>query len=86
MGEPERARYWRETIMGWSRRQLAPRIGLSVDAIRRYEEGGIADDRLWLRYRLACAAVTMGVSFDWTTATVMSFGGVTVALRPAETP
>ena len=69
----ERARYWRENIVNLSRRELAERIGISASRITDYERGhdrgsGVPIDQgTMTRYRLACAAVALGVEFDWLT-------------------
>jgi len=71
--EHERARYWRENVVGLSRRELAERIGMSESRIMDIEAGQVRGDGRAIepdamqRYRLACAAVTLGVKFDWLT-------------------
>lgn len=71
--EHVRARHWREDIMKLSRPELAERIGLSVSAIVDYENGrrrgqnrDLTPDE-YRTYRLACAAFTAGLEFDWLT-------------------
>ncbi len=69
--EGEMARHWREKIMKLSRRELADLTGFSPSRISDIEQGrnrtsGIETDEANMRrYRLACAAVTLGVEFDW---------------------
>ena len=71
--EHERARWWRENIVKLSRRELAERIGVSESTITNFELGHVRetgkpiDENAMLRYRLACAAITLGVEFDWLT-------------------
>ena len=71
--EHERARYWRENIVNLSRRELAERIGISASRITDYERGhdrgsgAPIDQGARTRYRLACAAVALGIEFDWLT-------------------
>jgi transcriptional regulator with XRE-family HTH domain len=73
--EHELARQWRER-MGWSRAELAKLIGYSLSAIADYESGRSRSsgkpigDNEWLRYRLACAAITAHIEFDWTSCRV----------------
>jgi transcriptional regulator with XRE-family HTH domain len=70
LSQPRAARKWREAH-GWSREQLAARIGFSASTIQNYEAGKVRDSgkRLgtaeWRRYRNACAAVHFGLEFDW---------------------
>jgi transcriptional regulator with XRE-family HTH domain len=72
----EIARQWRERT-GWSRAELAQRIGYSVSSISDYESGRSRSsgneigDNEWLRYRLACAAVAAHVQFDWTSCRIV---------------
>lgn len=71
MDEPQRARHWRETVVKLSREQLAKRTGYSVTAIQIFERGKNwldvkATENAWKKYRMACAAVHVGVNgFDW---------------------
>ncbi|ACL61007.1 helix-turn-helix domain-containing protein [Methylobacterium nodulans] len=74
--EGERARAWREAC-GFSRRELAAQTGYaesSIAAIERgqWKPGQPVDEATMQTYRLACAAVALGVTFDW----------LTVRLRP----
>lgn len=68
------AREWRLSA-GLSRRELAEITGYSERTIGAYEAGQFdADKPVTLRalksYRLACAAVALGVEFDWKSATM----------------
>jgi transcriptional regulator with XRE-family HTH domain len=73
--EHELARQWRER-MGLSRAALGKLIGYSLSAVSDYETGkrrstGAAiGANEWLRYRLACAAITAHIEFDWTSCRV----------------
>ena len=69
LSEHARARAWREA-QGLSRPQLAKLTGYHLDSIRRFElgvypRGGPISRNAMLTYKLACAAVAAGVSFDW---------------------
>lgn len=69
--EHERARWWRENVVRLSRPELAKRIGMSPSRILDYEAGHRRDTGKAIepeqmrRYRMLCAAVTMGLQFDW---------------------
>lgn len=71
MNESERALYWRKHVVKLTREQLAKRTGYSVTAIQIFERGRNwldvdATENAWKKYRLACAAVHLGVHhFDW---------------------
>jgi predicted transcriptional regulator len=68
--EHEAARLWRES-KGWSRRELAEKIGFSESMIQDYEAGHIRGSGAkigkneWKRYRNACAAVDADSAFSW---------------------
>lgn len=70
MTEGERARAWREGF-GLSRPKLAAMTGYSVSAIRNFEAGANRGNgapippKSMLAYKLACAAVASGLTFDW---------------------
>ena len=84
--EHERARYWRENIVNLSRRELAERIGISASRITDYERGhdrgsGVPIDQgTMTRYRLACAAIMLGVEFDWLTLSLTPPGQVRITM------
>ena len=84
--EHERARYWRENIVNLSRRELAERIGISESRITDYERGhdrgsGVPIDQgTMTRYRLACAAIMLGVEFDWLTLSLTPPGQVRITM------
>ncbi len=68
MDEPEyvQCRRWREEVLELSRAQLAALTGFSADVIKDYERGDKKiDEKARKRYRLAVAAVTFGLEFDW---------------------
>lgn len=64
-------------MMGLSRPQLAEILALTGQTIARYE----AMDGVPLMYRLACAALTAKIEFDWRTARVHR-SGVTLEFNP----
>lgn len=65
--EGQRAAYWREQTMRLSRPALAVILGIkSTKTIAKYE----GMDVVPLEYRLACAALMVGVEFDWFSAKV----------------
>lgn len=64
--EHVRCKWWRQELMELTREQVAGLTGFSVSSIRDFETGGKEiDDAVRKRYRMACAAVTLGVEFDW---------------------
>jgi DNA-binding XRE family transcriptional regulator len=72
--EHEKARAWRMAAR-LSRRELAQLTGYSESAIAAFEAGAWPgnkpiDPKAMHTYRLACAAVALGVSFDWGPATL----------------
>lgn len=64
--EHVRCKWWRQEWMDLTRDQLAGLTGFSVASIRDYEDG-VKDipAAVRKRYRMACAAVAMGLEFDW---------------------
>lgn len=65
-----KCRWWRNDLMELTREDLAALTGFSVSAIRDFEHPGKdIDPMARKRYRLACAAATMGIQFDWLTTT-----------------
>lgn len=67
--EHERAKQWRKRI-GLTRRTLSDLTGFSPGSIACFEAGRKSngepiDPSAFQRYRLACAAVQAGLSFDW---------------------
>lgn len=67
--EGERAKAWREG-MGLSRKRLAELTGYGQSTINAIERGKWArgtevDANTMQAYRLACAAVALGVQFEW---------------------
>lgn len=71
--EHVRARFWREHIMRLSRAQLGRLLAMSVSRIEDLERGFVRgagrpiDPASMTRYRLACAALTMGANFNFLT-------------------
>ena len=67
--ENQAAREWRER-KGWSRAQLAEKIGWSARSVQVHEAGIFPNgkplgERDRLRYRLACAAIDRNSRFFW---------------------
>ncbi len=68
--EGVRAAWHRETVLKLSRPALASLLGLTNQTIARYE----ASDEVPAPYRLACAALTAKLDFDWKRATANVMG------------
>lgn len=71
--EHQRAKQWRIRL-GLSRRALSELTGFSPGAIATFELGRQStgqpiDPAAFQRYRMTCAAVQAGLSFDWQEAT-----------------
>lgn len=71
--EHQAAKQWRRRL-GLSRRALSELTGYSEESIRLYEvgrkpNGEPIDPCAFQRYKLGCAAIQAGLSFDWQTAT-----------------
>ena len=69
--EGARAKAWRRA-QRMSRRELAERTGYGLSTVNAIERGAWAsgkavDESTMRTYRLACAAVALGVAFDWQT-------------------
>lgn len=66
-----KARYWRDEIVKMTKGEVAELTGFSVSTITDMEAGHnrttkkTIDPDAMRRYRMACAAVTLGVQFDW---------------------
>lgn len=71
--EHVRARWWRIHSVKMTRAEVAETTGVSVSRIADIEAGENRttktpiDDATMKRYRMACAAVTLGVEFDFVT-------------------
>lgn len=71
--EHVRAKWWREHIAQLSQRELAALTGFSISRIVDIEAGVTRgsgepiDSATMTRYRMVCAAVTLGARFDWLT-------------------
>jgi len=71
--DPEhvRCRWWRDFVVQLSRKDLAELVGVSESRIMDIEAGKTRgtgapiDAATMQRYRMACAAVALGVEFDW---------------------
>lgn len=84
--EPHRAHRWRNATK-LSRRELAERTGYSESSIAAFERGNWEpgkpiDAKAMQTYRLACAAVALGIKFDWAEASV-EVGSIHIMLGPA---
>jgi hypothetical protein len=66
-----RCKWWRENVVNLSRPRLAELTGFSISTIADIEAGhnrstkAPVDAAVMQRYRMTCAAVTLGVEFDW---------------------
>lgn len=73
--EGAKARTWREN-MGMSREILAERTGYSATSIFDFEAGvyrstkEAVHPKAMLTYKLACATIASGLSFDWGRVTI----------------
>lgn len=82
----ERARAWRENVMGMSRQQLAPLIGISASRLSDIEAGkdrtsGAAIDAATMRrYELLAGALTLGVAFDFRAVSLSPVAGVALSV------
>jgi hypothetical protein len=80
--EHVRAEWWRVHVAKLSRPSLADRIGKSPSYVARMEAGQIGsraiDAEEYKIYRLACAAITAGVDFDWIDARLEIAPGVRI--------
>jgi transcriptional regulator with XRE-family HTH domain len=74
--EGAKAKRWREELMGLSREALSHRCGFSRSAIARFENGCYETTgkpippREMQKYKLICAALESGLSFDWGRVTI----------------
>lgn len=69
ISEHEAARQWRENL-GLTRAALSDLTGFSQQSIADYEsgfqtKGTPVDPDAFKRYKLVCAAIHAGLSFDW---------------------
>ncbi|TBC12724.1 hypothetical protein ELH35_38085 [Rhizobium ruizarguesonis] len=72
--EPEHVlcKRWRVEKMELTREQLSTLTGFSASMIKDYgRPNRVIDENARKRYRLACAAVEMGVQFDWAGASLL---------------
>lgn len=91
--EPEhiRARWWREYVVQLTRKELADLTGVSESRIADIENGktrgtGANVDRQTMqRYRMMCAAVSLGIKFDWQSCTMRPITKVEITV-PIEIP
>lgn len=92
MAEHERAFHWRKKIMGLSRAKAAELTGFSTSRISDIEQGfsrasgDKINPKVMQRYRLICAAISLGVDFDWSTMTLQPASGIKMAVHPATAP
>lgn len=86
--EHERALFWRKHVVKLTRDQLSELVGVSVSRIADIEagksraNGAPIDAATMTRYRMACAAVTLGVSFDWTSLKLRPNAPVEITMTP----
>jgi hypothetical protein len=80
--EHVRAHWWRVHVAKLARPALADQLGKSAAYIQRMEGGEINGRPIeaaeYAMYRLACAAISAGVKFDWISTTLEIAPGVTV--------
>lgn len=87
-----RCKWWRENIMHMSRPKLAELTGFSASSIADIETGmnrstkAPIDPAVMQRYRLACAAVALGVQFDWLSLSVIPTVPVEIKMIGHVTP
>jgi transcriptional regulator with XRE-family HTH domain len=87
--EHVKARWWREIIIQMTRAELAQRIGVSESRILDIEAGKTrgtgkpVDEATMQRYRMACAALTLGIEFDWLTCTLRPVAKVQISVPVA---
>lgn len=82
--EPEHVlcRRWREEVMELSRSQLGALTGYSADVIKDYERADKKiDEKARKRYRLAVAAASFGIEFDWVDITFKTILPVEMTVR-----
>ncbi|MBB4066770.1 helix-turn-helix domain-containing protein [Gellertiella hungarica] len=78
-----KARYWREEVLELTRDQLAALTGFSASSIKDFENPSKdIDPMARKRYRLACAAVAMGIQFDWLTTSLKIQQPVQITIGP----
>lgn len=88
--EHVKARYWREHVVKLSRPELSRLIGWSVTRITHIEEGGhrstgvATSDANMTRYRMSCATVMLGATFDWREVTIAPPVPVSLTIRAQE--
>lgn len=80
--EHVRAHWWRVHIAKLARPALAERLGKSPAYVQRMEAGEINGRPIeaaeYAMYRLACAAISAGVKFDWIETRLEIAPGITV--------
>ncbi|MBB4342133.1 helix-turn-helix domain-containing protein [Rhizobium leguminosarum] len=75
-------KWWRDEWIELTREQLSGLTGYSVSSIRDFELGEKEiDPNVRKRYRLACAAVAMGIDFDWLTTRLHIMRPVTITME-----
>lgn len=90
VSEGVKARWWRENIMRMSRKDISDLTGYSTVHIGNIEGDwnsstkGPPPPRAYQQYRVACAAISAGVVFDWFTTSVGD-RGVVVEVTEEET-
>jgi hypothetical protein len=84
--EHVKCRWWRNDLMEITREQLAGLTGFSVSAIRDFESATKEiDPAARQRYRMACAAVAMGIQFDWLHESLRIARPITITIDSGQT-
>ncbi|TBY41625.1 XRE family transcriptional regulator [Rhizobium leguminosarum bv. viciae] len=84
--EPEHVlcKRWRVEKMELTREQLSTLTGFSASMIKDYERPNrVIDENARKRYRLACAAVELGIDFDWEGASLLITQPVHITTGPS---
>lgn len=90
--EHVKAEWWRKNVARLSRPELAQLTGFSVSRIADIEAGvtrstgAPIDQGAMNRYRMACAAVALGVEFDWLTLSLIPDMPVEIRMFSARPP
>jgi len=74
--EHELAMAWRKNVLRLSRPALAKLLNIGITTIIDYESGR-GTPKAMHHYRLMCAAVAVGIEFDWRSLSI-NLGGATL--------
>lgn len=73
---------WREDVLELTREQLSTLTGYSAGVIKDYERPDKKiDEKARKRYRLAVAAASFGIEFNWVETTFKPFVPITISIR-----